>query len=419
MARAVKDLRDVKRRESLHAKFSRNFGVPQFILVLLLSAGLLKADPRLQFVPVDITMLFAGLTVLCVGVSIFRRAKIPRSVFTVLALFIAILPTALWMTWNDYGSEKLSRFFTLTVLAAVAPIFIVSSVDDLRRFFNGVLFISVVMAIDAVITLFTGGTELQRLSATGSDTIALGRMAGVILLWVCILMMQRRLHTVIGATLACIMAFILISSGSRGPLLASFAIIAVVYAGFYAKNIIYAVTTLAAYLFILSLPLVLFSSYIPSSSLTRIDNSLSGKYGNSETTRVDFANIAIDQILVNPLGVGLGGFSRFASPSASEDGVRSYPHNMILEIWLEGGWIAGCILMILLGRAVISAYRLAKNHSNIEFRFLFGLLCYFLFNSFISGDLNDNRYLFAFIALSLVNYMAKPGAQAIPARRSI
>jgi O-antigen ligase len=131
--------------------------------------------------------------------------------------------------------------------------------------------------------------------------------------------------------------------------------------------------------------------------------------GASAQSRVDRYKSAARIIFSFPTvlyGLGIGGFSSYYA--SLDDKRGEYPHNIFLEFGSELG-IFGLISFVLLIyftfiRALknLKKSRVEKDKSNY-FLNLTALALYLnmLFNSSVSGDLNDNRLLF--LTISLIN----------------
>jgi O-antigen ligase len=119
----------------------------------------------------------------------------------------------------------------------------------------------------------------------------------------------------------------------------------------------------------------------------------------------------LGEISKNPMGIGWGAFAErlpvyvpaWERPDASTPYYTHYlrfPHNTVLEVFVEGGWLVGVSFLGLLLAALFRAYLVASRSRTGEARALFALLAFFAVNAMVSGELND-RVLFAFLGLGL------------------
>jgi O-antigen ligase len=301
--------------------------------------------------------------------------------------------------WHDYSAEKTIRFFTLTLLATMAPVFLIKSQEDLRRFCNALALVGIITAIDALASLILQGEQLLRLTAFSANTIALGRAVGLALVWFSVLALEGRfsiLTTLIGIGS---LGFVLLSAGSRGPLIATAVGILLVVMLLRWRNV-RRITRLAMIIIIAVLSVYANFQLIPETSLQRTGSFLRGDFGASEQLRFQAYALSWEAIRETPFGIGLGGFA--TRINLWSDVSRQYPHNILLETLLEGGWLAGIYLVILLELSLVKAYSLGRQHrESPELIMLFAFLLFLLVNAAVSGDLNDNKGLFAFIGLAI------------------
>src|SRR5690606_12642661 len=54
---------------------------------------------------------------------------------------------------------------------------------------------------------------------------------------------------------------------------------------------------------------------------------------------------ALGAIVRNPLGVGWEGFGSLPAVQATYGGRSIYPHNFVVEVFVEGGWLAGVVVL--------------------------------------------------------------------------
>lgn len=372
--------------------------LPGVALAAFLSVGLFKGDPRLQALPVDATLLMAlgvaGLVFLSLLRSGFRFPKNVGWMALLVALFAIPLP---WTDLHPYAMEKTTRFFTLTLLAGVAPFLLMRERGAIARFFNALCLISAVLSVDAGLQLLQGAEGVSRLSAFGSNPIAFGRAMGAIFLWCSMLGIEGRLHAGAAALGIGVSGVLLVASGSRGPLLTAVGCLALAGLLYYRQDRrlqLRLALAGAAVAVALSVAWML----APRGSEQRIEELAQGQLGSSELTRLDAYERSLRLIAVHPEGVGWGGFASLVDQLGIGGADRQYPHNMVIEVLLEGGWVAGGYLIALFAACGLRIARLPSTYENR------GLLVFFLFyllNAMVTGDLNDNRHLFALMAMGL------------------
>jgi len=167
---------------------------------------------------------------------------------------------------------------------------------------------------------------------------------------------------------------LLLEAGSRGPFLSLFLIstYAFIKLNPSKKKIIY---------FFLAFSLIFIAPFIVPKIL---DFNIFSIYA-----RLDLYQKSIYYILDNPFGYGFGSFGLLYT---GED-VRFYPHNIILEVFVELG-IIGMFMFILL------IYHGFKSHSTTNIFFYLFLIAFI--NAQFSGDLASNSYMFVYLFLSVL-----------------
>lgn len=370
-----------------------------FLMAAFLYAGNFKGDPRLNWLPVDLTLaLGAAIAALLLWRLLTARFRIPQEAIAVLFLFGLLAIPLPWTEWHPYASEKVTRFFTLTLLAALAPLWLVRSRTALRHLFSSMAALGGLLAISALLTLGQGILSTARLSAFGANPIAFGRAMGQVVLWAALLGVEGRIGPLAGMWTVGITGILLIASGSRGPLLASVGCLVLAGFLFYRRSIGLVVRfALAAGVIFLAVQGGLTTASDESGS--RITRFVQGELGPSELTRVDAYRKSGALMLERPLGIGWGGFASEVDQTGQGGHERQYPHNLVLEALLEGGWLPGGALILLAGLSLLRSLR--HRPASLELRALFLFLCFALGNAMVSGDLNDNRLLFALMAMGL------------------
>jgi hypothetical protein len=367
-----------------------------------LYAGAFKGDDLLLRLPVDLTLVLAVMTVVLVAMSFVRSDyNFPDTLAWMLVLFTLCLIPVLWTEWSGYAVEKVIRMFTLTFLAAIAPMMLFKFPIDLRCFFNAVILLGLVMCAQGMVNLIVG-IETLRLEAFSGDTIMLGRIAGQVSILLIIKATEAGwFQRVSSLLLLSVSTIILVGAGSRGPMIAFLSTLLAMglltlFSKRQAKTAFLFSGGLVAFLIIGSL------AYAPQQSRDRLVEMFQGRIDLEMTGRTEYFDLAVSNILVTPQGTGWGGFERVATDSYRSDVNRYYPHNLFLEAFLEGGWIVGVFLTVILATVIFrTALYYIRSHLT-EALTLFALMFFITFVAMFSNDWNDNRDLFAVVSLSLM-----------------
>lgn len=378
-------------------------------------AGSFKAYPRLSGISVDLTVLFAVLScVLIAGTLRYRRALLGPQFFLLVLFFGVCAVVLLWTEPTDYATYKTGRMFTLTLWAALGASLLFRSETAVRSFRNAVIVLGTVSLFEAFAGApGDGNAQMQLLSA---DTISTGRLAALCasFLWIGVLQ-SHRMHTK-ALQLALMVAFVVLvqAAGARGPALGLLAALFVVSLRLVkVRSKAFFRLSFAAIVLVFAIQSGL--SYAPTMAAARLTEFYSGETDWFMTARPELFVEAVNGIIGNPLGLGWGGFEKMYLGSAGTGvwpPVRSYPHNLLLEVTLEGGWIAGALL-ILTG---VVAFRRVWRYATLDVSaiVLAGLLITSM-GVLFSGDFNDNRDYFAYVGMALAIHTTH---QRAPARKS-
>lgn len=390
----------------------------ELLFTLFLFAGRYKNDPRLYWVPVDITLLFFVLSLLGAILILLRRQfTLPRAPVVaggILLLFVAWMAvgTALSPS-SSYATEKLTYFGALSTWAYFGSAFIIGpSPRRLQRFLNLLVLLGVVMAIESLSILAIHGNS-GFINAFGGNYIGVGRTLGLAIIppFAALVTRSRTTPSSLLHLALCIMFGVtMLFTGARGPLLASvFSILAAIaYASRLALRsfLMRKANRRAMWLAILVIAvptIALFQSDSTARTLSRFEVLLESEGGGvSASARVFNYSQAIQMIKQSPIiGHGTGAFPILLG---LED-KRGYPHNLILEILAELGIIGIVLFALFFGLSISSRRRLSSQRPYVTISLIM-LLANTFANSMVSGDLPDNRLLL--MALGLIAGLRAP-----------
>lgn len=408
---------------------------PEVFLALFLTAGAWKASPAFGWLQsrVDITLVCAALACLSALPHLIREPWTRRRLLRValfvcpLAALAATLALRVYPQLSPYGLEKASRFAFLTCPAFVVGLVAARSEASLRRL--GACFAMISMAV--ILAALVAPPRFQEGTAV-TGYLGLGRVAGL-----GAIAAFGMLAPVVGAAL-CRAALLLtcwplgwwlLVAGARGPLVAAFAA-SLAYVGgslrqFFPPRFRPPLRRHGLWLLalvagaVLIAPALGYRVPIPSpwsigGALTTADrlDVLYSEGGASFAARLRSFRGAADAFLDHPLaGTGTGTFREGDGPQ----GTRAYPHNILLEVAAEAGVLGLVPLVFLLSVVAVSLLRpLARlpEPARIALLAVIALYVYTLANAMLSGDINDNRLLFAVCGLAAGLYARWGGAPA-------
>ncbi len=395
---------------------------PEAFLALFLTAGTWKSAPVLSWLQsrIDLTFLCAALACLSALPYLVRGPWIRKRLLS-LALFIgpmavlaAVLALRVYPQLSPYGLEKASRFAFLTCPAFVVGLVAARNDASVRRLAACLVTVSMVVVLAAIVappsleesTAVTGYLGLSRLAGLGA-LAAFGMLAPTLggASWRAVLF------------LTCWpLGWWLLIAGARGPLFASLAA-SLAYVGGSLRKVApprFAppLSRHGLWLFALVAGAVViapaFDRQVPIPTPWRSQNSLTTadrmevlyrEGGASYAARLRLFRGAVDAFLDHPLvGTGTGTFREGDEPQ----GTRAYPHNLLLEVAAEAGVLGLAPLAFLLSVVTVLLLRnltRLTEPARIILLAVLALFVYTLANAMVSGDINDNRVLFAVCGL--------------------
>jgi hypothetical protein len=380
-------------------------------LALLIYSGQLKSNPLLSWVPIDLTALAAAITVICIVHSRIYKGPAKWSIVIPTAIFLLLSVGLANSNLQGYPLSKAQFLFTLTLLVAMAPFYLLREREQRSVFLVALVAIATVVALVTVAFPATASESSVSVVFEGANTIGTARISGTgaLILAVFALAANMRLTHRLGLmALAAGLAGLMLSSGSRGPFLGIAAGLAVVlaFSPRFAKYRIQAIAATA----VAFLATLAWSFSRSAGGAGRVFGFLSGEQNTSSLMREQFWGAAVESILRNPFGVGIGNFSSLPGQAryATERG-RLYPHNLMLEIFVEIGVIAGIAFIIYV---LASGLKLAITSVEPTLVVLTALFAFSFVNAMVSGDINDNRLLWICLSVPWVLGVSRKDAIA-------
>ncbi|GJM69681.1 O-antigen polymerase [Paenibacillus macerans] len=395
----------------LRAPVSGEFWIAVFIL-----SGFIKG--QFTFLPVDLTQLLLAVTVLIAFTRMLRKPEISRGklipIMLYLVLFGYMCISLIYSPSKAYAFDKTLSFLLLTGWSFIGPILLVKDDQGLTRFLIGVIFVSCLMTFygfQLFIEHLRAGEYIGQINAMGADYLSFGRTNGIaVLALICGFLYHPKLKAPAKTPAVILLLITIVSlciSGARMPLLSLAAVILLIAAISFRlkegrlsarKGTGYLLAVLAIFSIIL-VPLMasgFLDTFIYRMSVLFTESG----GGHSAEGRVDRFKIAFDMIRhAFWAGHGIGSFTIYY---AGED-VSNYPHNIFFELWSELGF-AGVVLFCAVASAAFAAavkavIGKARDHLTLVTSMTF---LYLFLNANVSGDLNQNRVMFAYIGLCWV-----------------
>lgn len=354
-------------------------------LALMANAGQIKGNPLLAWLPIDLTLVATLLVFIGCLTSRIKFGPAVGYVALPLILWVAFLSPIGLSHLDSYGVSKIITLFSITFLAAISPFYLLRFKEQRTAFLISLAVLAGAFSTSALVLAPTTANDFSnRLVFEGSNTIGTGRVAliGAIIFVVWLMIgrfnLRSRLIFIIGIVLTVALG---VMTGSAGPTVATAAslTLVVLFAPSFARRRLQSIVGI----FLVAAIAIAATFARNSDGMDRIVDTLSGEATTSIGARTELWEDALDQIPLNPFGVGWGMFE-------SEYLEHRYPHNLFLEVGIEAGWLPVVLLGLLMFVTMIRGIQLATGPTMTVFLALF---VFSFLNSMISSDVNGTRLL--------------------------
>lgn len=376
-------------------------------LAILVFAGFFKASPSFAWLPVDLTGLGAAIVACLVLGRVIADRGATRISPIILLAGIAVIPGFFTAAQNPYAAQ--ARVGLVLVAATICGALLLDTEQALRRWVG----VQVGVGLLLVTLGRLNGQAVERFSIEGGNTIAAGQASGLATVVLATLLLagvvRKPWHVCLAVAGIAVAGSAMLSTGSRGPVAA--AVVAVVVTAIAAPGRGRVVRSLLGLAAVYAGLIILGNA--TGAGAARLQLALSGRSDNT-ASRQPFWDAAMAAIPSQPFGIGWGNFFSALPTGLQANGYRIYPHNVLLEATLEGGWLAGAALLAFI---VLALWRLARNADTPLGSTLLAIAIFFTVGAMVSGSLADNRAMFAALAVGLA--LPKRQARSTPPPRSM
>jgi O-antigen ligase len=383
------------------------------VFILFLASAYYKADPRLLFVPINLSLIFLVLGI-AMGLAIVYREGLYLPGLTVVSLFIAFVVwamiTGLWTPSEVYASEKLRELAALDLwcLSAAAMI-IANHRERLHRFLLLLVVFATATSVDGIIQYVRSERFALSASFRLENYISHGRFYGMGALvafaaWLQTSPFSRRGMALMAAFVICWSG--LLVAGARGPILGVLASMMLPLAlglRFTSRRLLASkalVTGIVLFVVMAAVLLEVAGGYAENlRAVQRFGNIFRDvEGGGSAAYRLEFWIASWHFWLRQPLfGSGIGSWPVLYWGLD----VGRHPHNLILEVLVEFGLIG---LLQLATVAVAGARRTSVRRLREDpLLMCAAMLCISAWlSAMTSGDITGNRNVFAMLGLLMM-----------------
>lgn len=379
------------------------------LFALFLFAGVVKDTPAFGWFPVDLTVIaLAGSLVAAVCALRSGRWRVPRhalwSTLGMVAFAVFVIVSLAWSPGREYAGRKALHVAVMCGWSYAGAALVVSGDRvRLRRFFGAMVVLAAVTAVQVVWLM--ARNPIVASEAWGRSYLGFGRLFGVATLavvgWLLWTSLGKR-ATIGALAVLAVLATGLMVGGGRGPLLATTAALAVPLGigvklrdeGVFVDRRIARLA--AALVLAVLLVLVIGQAGVFLRTVQRLVVLLTEGDAQSFGRRLWYYQQVPGLWAQAPFfGHGIGAWPLLIGWGD----VRAYPHNLVFELLVELG-IAGLALFGGLFAASLRGMSRSLLKASVQARLVAMLVIAATVNAMISGDLTDNRLLFAALGLS-------------------
>lgn len=391
-----------------------------FLFTLFIFSGLTK---WMKIWTIDPTFMFGGLVALLLPILLFyRNQKVyKRKELGILGLFLLfsswLLVSMSYSISPAYMYDKATRYI-LIIFTTIVPFLTIRYESDIMQYLFSFSAVGIAISLIILFLYWTGGLDLYetyfKLMEGGNknaipDYLALGAPVGISA--IIFLLSKKKI-----LRLLCLLPIsTMVLLAGRGPILAL--IIALIFFSLFRFRLTKSILKL-----VFLLPVIFLFGYNSLSSwsgserlYSRVEIAQTGD--TSLTDRVLQLGMAEEMIKDKPLlGIGLGSFGLYAFNAD----MRAYPHNMLMEIFVEQGGIGILLFLLFFGAFGILIW---KNHFFSPNYLLFipaTCLIFEMINILKSNSIIDNRLFFTLIGILIASHQFyKRKRKIIPSKNTV
>ncbi|CAH1528163.1 conserved membrane hypothetical protein [Vibrio rotiferianus] len=362
--------------------------------VILLLSGFFKQFVNVfNLVSFDVTLVVSCLLLIVVFYEhlFFYNGKFTNSssLIGILSLCLFTFFTIFSITYTpseQYALKKFLSFLICIFIYLLPQLFIRFDVDIfIRRFVN----ISIILSIIFVLVFYFIPSN-SPLGVMKENYLVVGYLCGLNIL--ILFAFERKISTPL-----VFFIIVLMLTGARGPLIFTVATSALIWINMFGFLKLFAPKTLLFIFILMSIVLGLayFFDFIYNmllGSFNRLSLLFSSDIGDSANIRIHHILESWQHIKDKPLfGYGFGSYGLVTTGTD----IRSYPHNIFLELWFEVG------IFGLLSFLFFCVYHFRLSYLKLGFPAAC-ILLYIILNSLKSSSFAEVKFLFSFMSIFIL-----------------
>jgi len=361
--------------------------ISSYLAVGLILIGQISFEDRMIVSGVPVNLVLFLLAIFLVLLSMDTIKSSINAIVLISPLFL-LFPTLLWTQDIDYGVYKYANLLVTTVLVC-SLLSVNTKINGYKNTFKILINVLLLLLVLAVLYKLKNGFFDRNIPFFINGPIVFARLMGLgVVLSLFAFRGWRRFFVVALFLIA------VVWTGSKGPLFSLMFVILLylIWRGHYLVVVSGVVASLVSFFLLSS-----FVEFHDNSPIKRIADGSSSAFKDegggaaSTSVRYQLYSESVNYILSDSSGTGLGGWA-----NEIVIGDHNYPHNIFLELLVEGGWLIGVISLI----PFMYFFMYTKSY------YAFPAFFFFLSQQF-SGDLLDARYLLVFSLLSVLTSKKK------------
>lgn len=322
------------------------------------------------------------VTLLLLG-QIGRRKGFGAFVVLCSALAIGYLPTEL----NPGAADKRAGIAVTVVYVTFFALVGLTNVWRVRAFFSGIGLAALVVVVAQFLVPDATALGLGRRTPENVNAIGAGRAIGAALvLTICFVAARRgvrRIRYSIAASGPLLVGLLL--AGSRGPVLGVLAA---------AAALVWMLPSWRRGAKVVITGALAAAGYLAHSQLAESGSRLAG---SADSGRGVLYSGALRVGAEHPLGIGWGNLFNYMEPSliSVDQGYNQYPHNVLLEFFVEAGWASAGLLLLFLVLVLRRAMVIRHSWEGLA---LSCLAVFSVASALLSSDIVGNRLMWVSLA---------------------
>ncbi len=366
---------------------------PIFSLLPVVVVGEAKAAGLLSIAGIDTTAISVAFLLVTAGLTFLKNPRYPAKRMIPMFLLTAVVVGAITRgSASEYQALKVRDFIVVVLLTVCIPI-LLRGVRDYR----GLAYVWIVGgSIAAGLVLVVGGSpELYGRAGIGTAVLGPAYLAAAALIASAALLGERLLRPVLAVPVMILSGAVLVTIGSRGPLLACVGGVVVWFllAGRLNGRSVFV--------------LMAFFGALAIGGLQESGMTLHRSIFD-DAARSTLWESSWQTFLAHPLvGVGWGGFSEWTGS------IHDYPHNIFMESLVELGVLGFLAVLLVLAAATL---RVLSRRDYPEARVLGAVAAGMFVGQQFSSDLTNRVFWIALIPCLMLRGLPDLGGARLAAR---